>query len=276
MTLLPRNRTLFALAMTCLAAVGCFVAASPTAAVETAAPPKVRTRNIARKAIEQKIAAGTELIGLEFEVLATDAAGDHVSVDAEKHSFAIGDSFVVKIRPQDDVYVYIFTEGPPPDSERSRLLPHPDKDESAKFVRHGEEVTLPEADDVFTFEPPAGEEKLVVVASKKPVENLEWLAGKAFEEKGRTMNSVEAEQQENAKKGYDALRARSASVVRTRAAGLEIYRALESASPKDLSNQEIVKEFSDDSKVTEVVRTGAGEIIVDIPLRSRHHPARSN
>jgi hypothetical protein len=255
---------------TMVALGGCLAIAEPAQAAQqaagTAAPPPVRSRNILRKKIEQKVAVGTNLIGLEFEVLATDSAGNTVAVDAEKHAFAIGDSFVVKITPQDDVYVYVFTQGPT--GTWSRLLPSSDDpDEKPLFVKQGTEVKLPES-DLFVFEEPAGEEKLVVVASKTDISDLKWLDQQARKSGGRKLTSEEQKLGEQSSARLENLRQR-ASTVRDRGPAPAQQEKVEKAAPIDLVGKQFVKDHSDDSTGTEVVNIGASEIIFDIPLRSR-------
>ena len=41
-----------------------------------------------------------------------DDAGNERAVDPAEHTFDVGDSFLVRIRPHDDLYVYVFNEGP--------------------------------------------------------------------------------------------------------------------------------------------------------------------
>ncbi len=122
-------------------------------------PSGVRTRNIVRK----NLPAEAKSIALEYTIVALDRMGSQKTVDPEQHLFAIGDSFLVKVKPQDDVYVYIFTEGP--DGKRVGLMPDPENAaEQPPLVKSSQEVLLPDDGSWFEFHPPAGTEKLVVVA----------------------------------------------------------------------------------------------------------------
>lgn len=225
-------------------------------AVETATPGKVSMRNIVRN----KMPPDAKVIGLEFTVLKVDSAGSQSAVDPEDHSFEIGDSFVVKIRPQDDVYVYVFTEGP--DGQRACLLPEDSAD--PVMVKQGREISLPENGDMFTFEPPAGEEKLVVIALKEPNPDLDRLADAAFKGSGNEPTTKDQEQQARGDAAIDGLRQRGGAAVRLRG-GSSLEH--EVAARMEARTQFIVP--SDETTPhSEVVGVNASEIIVDIPLRS--------
>lgn len=249
-------------------AIGAFAPAVASAEPAPAAPavtpkamaPKVSMRNIVRN----KLPADANVIGLEFTVLKVDSAGSHSAVNPEDHSFQIGDSFLVKIRPQDEVYVYVFTEGP--EGKRACLLP--EKPDEPLLVKQGMEISLPENGDTFTFEHPAGEEKFVVVALKQPNPDLDLLAAAAFKEPGKTLNNSEREQQARADAAIDGLRERGGQAVRLRG-GSRLEQQVRSGLEQIETNRtQFIKPPDETVTHSEVVGINTSEIIIDIPLRS--------
>lgn len=228
-------------------------------AAETAAPAKESTRM--RNIVRNKLPPDAKLIGLEFTVLKIDSAGSESAIDPEDHSFEIGDCFLVKIRPQDDVYVYVFTEGP--DGKRACLLP--EDPAQPLLVKQSEEISLPENGDSFSFEPPAGEEKLVVVAIKEPNRDLDRLAEAAFKEPGKNLNNEQREQRARTDAAIEGLRERGGKVVRLKGGS---NREREVISRMESRTQFIVPP-DETTPHSEVVGVNTSEIIVDIPLRSQ-------
>ena len=107
---------------------------------------------------------------LEYEILLTSAKGNEETViNPQKHKFQIGDQIRVRIKPAMDMFVYIIYEGI--DGKRKPLLPRGD-DERPPQVKQGVTIELPDDGSVFTFREPAGREKLIVVATDKPVADL--------------------------------------------------------------------------------------------------------
>lgn len=247
----------------CLAVVA--VCPLPSNAVETAAPPKTRLRNIVRKSLPEN----ARVIGLEFSVLDVDTNGTKTAVDPEEHSFEVGDSILVSIKPQDDLYVYVFTEGP--DGKRACLLP--ESPDTPLLVKAGEEVSLPDNGDLFTFEAPAGEEKLVVVALKEPNHDLAFMEQAAFKAPGqRVISGAEQERLERSTAAMEGVRERGLKGVRMRGSQAKLKSAIESLGQSGDSASEPAQFIAPpdvESRSTEVVRVNAPEIVVDIPLRSR-------
>lgn len=237
----------------------------PATAAETAAPPKARLRNIVRKSLPEN----AKVIGLEFSVLDVEDNGTRTAVDPEEHAFEVGDSILVSIKPQDDLYVYVFTEGP--DGTRACLLP--ESPDSPLLVPAGAEISLPENGDLFTFEPPAGEEKLVVVALKQPNPDLAFVEQAAFKAPGqRVVSGTEQEQISRATAAMAGVRERGLKGVRMRGSPSKMTAAIESLAHSGDSASEPAQFATPpdaESRSTEVVRINAPEIIVDIPLRSR-------
>lgn len=159
-------------------------AALPTTTSGQQPQPGVKERKVALK----DLPANARVIGLTFEVIHVDADGVHkpVNVAPEQYPFSIGDEFFLRIKPQSDLFVYVFTEGP--DGKRSRLLPEsPDK---PLRVVANKEIDIPsDGRKIFTFEAPAGEEKLIVVAMEehKP-QDMDRLLQQAFQWQGQKFN----------------------------------------------------------------------------------------
>jgi len=160
--------------------------ASATGAAEetVASDDGTRQRNIVRK----KLPKGMNSIALEYTVVLVDDGGGQKAVDPAEHTFAVGDSFLVRIRPQDDLYVYVFNEGP--QGKRVCLLPA--ADEKPQLVRAGTDITLPDDGSYFTFEPPAGEEKLLVVALPQATDDIRLLATSVFKGQSEALRTEEA------------------------------------------------------------------------------------
>lgn len=146
------------------------VAMAPTAP-EADEDGQVVTRNIIRKSLPPD----TVSMVLEYTVMLLDTNSNETPVDPHDHTFKIGDEIAVRIKPDDDVYVYVFNKGPT--GELTILLPT--SSEQPPRVAKGQEISLPEA-DFFQFAPPAGQEDLLVVATYEPSDNVRLLARKTF------------------------------------------------------------------------------------------------
>lgn len=160
------------------------------AAAAQATEPTVR--DLVRKFIKQQELAKADttqealpgdlrkVIALEYTVL-MEKAGDYVPVDPHATSFQIGDRIRVQIQPLSDVYIYIFHEGA--SGERTCLLPT--EEEKAPLAKHDQVLRLPNDGGYFEFEPPAGDERLIVVATEERVDVkvLSTLVFKAPDEK---------------------------------------------------------------------------------------------
>jgi hypothetical protein len=170
------------------------VATRPAAPSVTATPggdgtADVVTRDIVRK----RISPGMMSMALAYTVYMIDDTGREIPVDPHEHTFRVGDEIVVRIKPDDDVYVYIFTEGPT--GKRDRLMPQ--EGEAHRLVKKGEEVSLPDGPPL-TFEEPAGKETLLVVATFQPSEQIGLLAREAFQRRDDTLRSRAPDQAEAA------------------------------------------------------------------------------
>lgn len=155
--------------------------------VAAAADPGVRWRNITR----EKLPKDVEAIALEYTVVLVKD-GQERAVDPNTHQFSVGDRILVRIQPKDDMYIYVFTQGPMGD--RDCLLPT--TDEKAPLVKKGKVIELPE-DGFFRFNDPPGEEKLIVVATAEPSKDLAALSNVVFRKPLDTLTEQEKKERKN-------------------------------------------------------------------------------
>lgn len=241
-----------------------------TAVGSAAAEPatQVRERNVIRKQLPKNVNS----IALEYTVIAIDDTGKERFVDPHMHTFKVGDSFLVRIKPQDDVYVYVFNEGPT--GERTCLLPA--GDEKPPLVKTGVEISLPDDGGFFTFAEPAGEEKLIVVALQEPSDDLKLLTSAVFKA-GRAgaapLTSAQAAAKKDADATMDAIRKRSADGVQSRG---PVRKVVERADGLGAGRRVIHVEPPQGNETSSygiAVSTDDPELFLDIPLRSSR-PAR--
>jgi hypothetical protein len=226
----------------------------------------VRTRDIVRGRLPE----ATESIALEYTIESLDRAGIRTTVDPTRHFFNVGDSFLMKVKPQDDVYVYIFTEGPTGD--RTLLLPAPDAAGRHVLVPAGMEVVLPGDRSWFEFVPPAGEEKLVVVALKEPCKDLGKLQLASFERPPAAQEQIPPASKQSVlqQTTLDAVRSRQNLSIRLRGPvqkqvdllsrefdRAKTFTVIEPPTPEEPGTYALS------------VANRRPEIILDIPLRSR-------
>lgn len=112
-----------------------------------------------------------DVIGLEYTVM-LHQEGKDVPVDETVHDFHQGDQIRVRINPLCDMYVYIFYER----AGGHRLCLQPISKESPPLARRNQAFELPTDGSVYEFDAPVGEEKLLVVATTQPSEDLAALA----------------------------------------------------------------------------------------------------
>lgn len=233
-----------------------------------AAPAEAGTRE--RNVVRKKLPRDVKSIALEYTVILVDASGNERAVDPAEHTFAVGDSFLVRIRPQDDLYVYVFNEGP--GGDRSCLLPS--ADEQPRLVKAGTDIALPDDGGYFTFEPPAGDEKLVVVALPEPTDDVRFLASSIF--RGRTaglQSEAAAEARKQADAALDGLREKSGAAVRTRGPVRKVVERLDAGIGAGATISHVEPPSAGETSsygIAVTSRDGSGpELVLDIPLRSR-------
>lgn len=227
---------------------------------------EVRYRNIIRKKLPQD----SRSLALEFTVVALSKDGKEEVVDPDSHHFQIGESFLVKIKPQDDAYVYVFTEGP--SGDKHCLLPA--DEEQPSLVKADAEISLPDDGGWFEFQPPAGNEKLVVIALKQPSPDLNLLASAAFRERGTRLATSDETKKQRAEAAVTAIRERGLKGVRTRGPVKKNLGSLTSEfDPLQgrVTHVEGPAEGETSSFAITAVGEKAGppELIIDIPLRSQ-------
>lgn len=236
---------------------------SPTPADEPPAA-EVRERNVIRKQLPKNVKS----LALEYTVISIDDTGRERHVDPHAHTFAVGDSFLVRIRPQDDVYVYVFNEGPT--GERACLLPS--EGEQPPLVKKGAEIALPDDGGYFTFSEPAGEEKLVVVALTEPNDDLRLLTSAVFKS-GRspaaTLSSEQREARKQADSGMDSLRQRAGKGVQSRGPVRKLVERAESLGTGERVTHVEPPQAGETSSYGIAVSAGEPELFLDIPLRSQ-------
>lgn len=229
-------------------------------------PPvaEVRERNVIRKQLPKHVKS----LALEYTVISIDDTGRERNVDPHTHTFAVGDSFLVRIRPQDDVYVYVFNEGPT--GERVCLLPA--EGEQPPLVKKSIEIALPDDGGYFTFSEPAGDEKLLVVALSEPNDDLRLLENAVFKS-GRsaaaTLSSEEREAKKQADSGMDSLRQRAAKGVQSRGPVRKLVERTESLGAGERVTHVEPPQAGETSSYGIAVSAGEPELFLDIPLRSR-------
>lgn len=232
---------------------------------EDGADRGVRERNIVRK----KLPSNYKSVALEYTVVLVDENGNQRSVDPAEHTFNVGDSFLVKIRPQDDLYVYVFNEGP--GGRRTCLLPA--SDERPQPVKAGADIMLPDDGSYFTFEPPAGEEKLVVVAVPEPTEDVRLLATSVFKGPAGLRSDEATEARKQADAAIESLREKSGAAVRTRGPVRKLVERVDVGIPagKTVSHVEPPGDGESSSYGIAIASKDAEgpELVLDIPLRSR-------
>lgn len=246
-------------------------ASVPPAAVTATAQPSsegsesvdtvdVRERTIVRKKLPKDLRS----IALEYTVILLDDQDAPRPIDPASHTFTVGDSFLVRIRPQDDLFVYVFNESP--DGRRVCLLPA--KDEQPQLVKAGRELSLPDDGGYFTFEPPAGEEKLVVVAAPEPIEDLRLLAASAFGGSKPLATTGDTAKPDP----ITAIRERSGDGVRSRGPVRKVVERIESqgGTVGRFSHVEPPSDGETSSYGIAIAgpADGSPELVLDIPLRS--------
>lgn len=91
-------------------------------------------------------------------------------VDPKTYAFKVGDRIRLSVEPYSKSYIYIYHLG----ASKKQVFLYPRKGAEPKPVESGAAVSLP-ADGFFEFVKPPGEERLLVVASDKPVSDLKLL-----------------------------------------------------------------------------------------------------
>ena len=233
------------------------IAAPPPTAALGEEPSTASGRRL-RSIVLKKLPENTQIIGLEFTIVHVDANGVHKAVDTEpeNYPFKIGDSFLLRIKPQDDVFVYVFTEGP--DGKRSRLLP--ESPQRPLRVKADAAIDIPNDGNLFTFEAPAGEEKLLVVALREHNPNLLLIQEAAFQRGGQQLRSAADEAIDGIKKGVEDNR-------RMRGAKRQMVDRATAITPGS-GRVQVEATPEREAPLTEVLGINTSELVVGISLHS--------
>ncbi len=251
----------------CGLGIGLVALALPAAArlmAEETPAATIRERKIVRKSLPKEARS----IALEYTIEQLTADGGTRAIDPATHTFQVGDSFLVRISPEDDLYVYVFNERP--DGERICLLPT--QGEEPQLVKGGTKVDLPDDGGFFTFEPPAGEEKLVVVALPEPTKDLRLLAAAVFKGQGKGLPSVKAEAKTEADAAIKSIRDRAEQGTRSRGPVRKVVERMSQPLPPDARTTHIEPPTAGETASYGIAiagpEAGPPELILDIPLRS--------
>ena len=110
-------------------------------------------------------------LGLRYSILRSLGPGDNVEVDSNV-TFRAGDRIRLRVDVNDSGYLYIIHRGS--SGIWKPLFPSPEIAGGDNVVRKGVSYDIPQG-YVFTFDEQAGEEKLFVVFSRQPEQDLEKL-----------------------------------------------------------------------------------------------------
>lgn len=240
-------------------------AATGTIGADTDTPGGTSAGDLAqRRIVRRKLPSDLRSIALEYEVLRIDEGDRPVAVDPAAHTFSVGDSFLVKIRPEDDLYVYVFNE----DAAGNRTCLLPSRDEPPRLAKSGEEILLPDDGGYFTFEPPPGEEKLVVVALPEPTDDVRLLAASVFRARDAADAAAAAAEKEKADAALGTLRDRS---LQSRGPVGAFVKRVEEAGGGRATHVEPPAVGQPASYGIAVAPAAGGqpELVLDIDLRSR-------
>jgi hypothetical protein len=253
--------------LTCLFALA-------TLASVNGAEPGVRWRNIVRTKLPQDVSA----VALEYTILQVKD-GQERPIDPNTHAFEVGDQFLIRIEAKDDMYIYIFTEGPKGD--KSCL--QPTDQEKPPTVKKGEKIELP-GDGYFEFAPPPGEEKFIVVATTEPSKDLAALANVVFRKPDQLLTPAEQEQKSKLLGEY---RQKLESTQREKIAGAKTRGVLKADKVEAFSKELKVKgrgiveepphgdETSTFAMAVSTPQKGKPELLISISLKSSATAAKA-
>jgi hypothetical protein len=144
-----------------------------------------------------------KIIALEYTVF-LHKDGQDQPVDAANYAFHRGDQVRVRIHPLNDMYIYVFYER----EGGQRLCLQPLSKETPPLAKHNRAFELPADGSVYEFDRSSGEEKLLVVATEKPSDDLAALADMVCKKSDDKLTPEERVRR-------DQLKARSQKVLQT-------------------------------------------------------------
>jgi hypothetical protein len=260
-------------------AVACFAPAARADADE----PSVR--DLVRKYVQDHpngtvVAAGAEplpgnirkVVALEYTVLLRKG-DEEEAIDPHQHQFQLGDQIRVQVQPLSDLYIYIFHEGS--SGQRSCLLPA--DNETAPLAKRDEVLKLPNDGGYFQFEKPAGDERLIVVATEELVD-IKVLSALVFKKPEEKLSAEELAIQKKLKartqKTLKSIREQQTQGTKFRGMFNDDVLTKIGGELKDEESTRVLEE-PPHGKQTSTFRMsvstrkkGAGELFVSIPLKS--------
>lgn len=213
------------------------------------------------------------MTALEYTVLLRNE-NTETPVDPEEYMFQLGDEIRLLVKPMTKMYIYILYEGA--SGEQTCLLPT--EAEVAPLAKPGKPLRLPE-DGYFQFSPPAGEEKLIVVGTKEPVEDLASLAGAVFKKRESDLTKEEQEAKQrittSARKTLQSMRQRLEAGTTFRGLLTDEALAKKAAETKQMKRETYLLEEPPTTTYRSTFsfaasRKGSDDanLVINIPLRS--------
>ena len=214
-----------------------------------------------------------KVIALEYTVLLKKGDKEQ-AVDPHAYHFQLGDRIRVQVQPLSDLYIYIFHEGA--SGTRSCLLPA--EEETAPLAKREQALRLPNDGGYFEFGPPAGDERLIVVATETAVD-IKVLTSLVFKEPDEKLSAEEEAIQQKLKgrahKTLKSIREQLSQGTKFRGIftdellnevgdelkGEGTTRAVLEEPPHGKQNSTFTMSVSPDKE-------GASELFVSIPLKS--------
>jgi len=213
-----------------------------------------------------------KVVALEYTVLLRKG-DEEEAIDPHQHQFQLGDQIRVQVQPLSDLYIFIFHEGS--SGQRSCLLPA--DDETAPLAKRDEVLKLPNDGGFFQFEKPAGDERLIVVATEELVD-LKVLSALVFKKPEEKLSAEELAIQKKLKartqKTLKSIREQQTQGTKFRGMFNDDVLTRIGGELKDEESTRVLeepphgKQRSTFSMSVSTRRKGAGELFVSIPLKS--------
>lgn len=245
---------------------------------QVAAPGTSKTTEPKKGDVPDKLPGDLrKVIALEYTVLLRKGE-DEQAIDPHDHRFQLGDRIRVQVQPLSDLYIYIFHEGA--SGQRSCLLPS--EEETPPLAKRERTLRLPSDGGYFEFEPPAGDERLIVVATEEPVD-VKVLSSLVFKKPDEKLSSEEQAIQQKlkgrAQKTLKSIREQQSQGTKFRGLFTDEVLAEVAGELKDEGGTRAVLEEpphgEQKSTFTMSVspdKEGASELFVSIPLKSTASP----
>jgi hypothetical protein len=114
-------------------------------------------------------AGGTRPLGARYALLQRQQDREFVGVDPDKTEFRSADQVRITLQPNQDAYVYIVQRGS--SGNWSLLFPSPAIDNGRNLIPAFRSVGVPgTGNEAFTFDDQPGEERLVLIVSRNPID----------------------------------------------------------------------------------------------------------